>query len=119
MSKLDFGAKGDAEQLLEQAKNALKLQGQTLDTTKLDKAQSAIATAAAENDITEAAAFCEEIIKFLNAEWNAREFTVEQRVFSIALATVNLRQHLPEERGGKELFDAVSKTAWEYFKKNS
>lgn len=103
--------KGDADRLLESAKE--KVPGQTMSAEKLAKAQAILANE--ENDVQAAAKFCEEIIAWLNEEWNERGFTPEQRIFSIALATVNLRQHFPENRGGKEFFDSVSKKAWTYY----
>jgi len=108
-----FGNRGDAAQLLQMASRAVA--GQTMNPTTLAKVQSRMAEDAAAHDTDEAATFCEELIAWLNAEWNARGFTPEQRIFSVALATINLRQHFPEERGGKEVFDRVSKAAWEYF----
>jgi hypothetical protein len=108
------GAQGDAAQLMQMAGRAVA--GQAMKPEALAKAQSRMAEDAAAHDTHEAAAFCEELIAWLNEEWNARSFTPEQRIFSVALATINLRQHFPEERGGKELFDRVSKAAWEYFR---
>lgn len=116
MTKDLFGKAGDADKILE--KRSTRLDGQTMSEDNRKKVASEIAAKAAEDDIIEAAGFTEEIVDFLNKEWNERGFTPEQRIFSAALATVNLRQHFPEERGGKEMFDAVAKTAWEYFAKN-
>lgn len=109
-----FGNRGDAAQLLQLADRAVA--GQTMNPTTLAKVQTRMAEDTAAHDTGEAAAFCEELIAWLNAEWNARGFTPEQRIFSVALATINLRQHFPEERGGKDVFDRVSKAAWEYFR---
>jgi hypothetical protein len=111
-----FGKPGDADKILE--KRSGKVEGQVMSDENRKKASDAIAAAAAEADVQAAAGFTEEILKFLNEKWNEQEFTPEQRIFSIALATVNLRQHFPENLGGKETFDAVAKTAWEYFDKN-
>jgi hypothetical protein len=108
------GAQGDAAQLLQMAGRAVA--GQVMKPEALAKAQRRMAEDAAAHDTREAAAFCEELIAWLNAEWIARSFTPEQRIFSMSLATINLRQHFPEERGGKDLFDRVSKAAWEYFR---
>jgi hypothetical protein len=108
-----FGRRGDAAQLLQMASGSVP--GQTMHPTTLAKVQSRMAEEAAAHDTGEAAAFCEEVIAWLNAEWNARGFSPEQRIFSVALATINLRQHFPEERGGKDVFDRVSKAAWSYF----
>jgi len=110
----------DADDLLQQAKSSgTQVAGQTMSSGKLDKAKADIAKKSSEEHQLEAAAFTEEIIKWINDQWNDREFTPEQRIFSISLSTINFRNHFPEERGGKEFFDKVSKTAWEYFAANS
>lgn len=111
-----FGKPGDADKILE--KRSSKIEGQTMSEENRKKASDAIAAAAAEADVQAAAGFTEEILAYLNEEWNDRGFTPEQRIFSIALATVNLRQHFPENLGGKTTFDDVAKKAWEYFDKN-
>jgi len=116
MTKELFGKSGDTDKILEKRSN--RVEGQTMSDENRNKVAAEIAAKAAADDITEAAGFTEEIVAFLNTEWNKRGFTPEQRIFSAALATVNLRQHFPEERGGKEMFDTVAKTAWEYFAKN-
>jgi len=85
----------------------------------LAKAQETLSQRAQSDHQQEAAAFTEEIIRWLNQEWNDREFTPEQRIFSVALATINFRNHFPVDKGGKEFFDKISKTAWEYFAANS
>lgn len=114
-SSLPFGQRGDANRILEMAKN--QVVGQTISAENLEKAQKRIAEEGATNDQQEAAAFCEELIAWLNEQFLAREFTAEQRIFAVSLATINLRQHFPEDKGGKEYFDRISKTAWEYFAK--
>jgi hypothetical protein len=111
-----FGKAGDTDKILE--KRSTKVEGQAMSEENRKRAAAAIAAQGAESDILAAAGFTEEIIAFLNKEWNEREFTAEQRIFSVALATVNLRQHYPANLGGKETFDAVAKTAWDYFDKN-
>lgn len=88
--------------------------GQTISDKTLEERQKI-----AERDRTlEAAGFAEEIIKWLNERFNEREFDPAQRVFSVALATVNLREHLPEEKGGKALFDREAYRAKLYYDKN-
>jgi hypothetical protein len=111
-----FGESGDADKILKG--RSVKVEGQTMSEDNRRKAAAAIAAQGAEADILAAAGFTEEIIAFLNKEWNTREFTPEQRIFSVALATVNLRQHYPAELGGKDTFDGVAKSAWEYFDRN-
>jgi hypothetical protein len=110
----------DADEMLKAAQTkGDQVKGQAMSQEKLDKAQGAISRQSAEEHQIEAASFTEETIKWLNTEWNDREFTPEQRIFSISLALVNFRNHFPEDKGGKEFFDKISKTAWEYFAANS
>lgn len=113
-----FSPAGESDRLLALAKAGAPIPGQTISAAARAKAQGNILALAEDHDVLEAAAFTEEIIKYLNDQWNERGFSAEQRVFSVALATINLRQHLPTELGGKEAFDATSRTAWEYFNKN-
>jgi hypothetical protein len=96
-------------------KHGTRHDGQTVPADKRAQLAERVAVQSGRDHQLEAAAFCEEIIAWLNAEWNAREFSPEQRIFSIALATVNLRQHFPAERGGKVLFDNVAHEAWKYY----
>ena len=110
-----FGRRGEAQRILESAKE--RIAGQTMSKDKQAKVQSRMVESAEKHDVEEAAGFCEEIIGWLNDSWNAREFTLEQRIFSIALATVNLREHFPDDKGGKELFDRVCSTAKEFYLK--
>lgn len=108
--------RSDAQAIIDQIKE--KFDGQTMSEENKAKVQAQMLETAGEIDVAEAAGFTEEIIKWLNQEWNDREFTLEQRIFSIALATVNLRNHLPEEKGGKQKFDEVARAAWEYYNSN-
>ncbi len=108
------GRRGEAARIVEMAKD--QLAGQTMSPEVLARAKTRLAEDAARRDTDDAAAFCEELVAWLNDQWNERGFTPEQRIFSVALATINLRQHFPEERGGKDTFDRVSKAAWEYFR---
>lgn len=94
-----------------------KFPGQKMSEKNVEKAQATIAESAAEGDQAEAAEFAERIVAWLNEEWNDREFTLEQRIFSIQLAVINLRQHLPEDKGGKAYFDEVGRLAWEFYRK--
>lgn len=111
----EFGSSGDAKKIMDSATR--QIAGQTVTGAQLDKARATIANAT-EDHRAEAAAFTEKTIAWLNDEWNAREFTAEQRIFSVALATINLRQHFPGDRGGKEYFDRVANAAWDYFNTN-
>jgi len=110
----------EADALLDRVKTeGAAVKGQSMSSDALAKAQATLTQQAQADHQQEAAAFTEEIIRWLNQEWNDREFTPEQRIFSVALATINFRNHFPDDKGGKEFFDKVSKTAWEYFAANS
>lgn len=94
--------------------------GQAISGDRLEKARKNIVTQSANADTAAAAEFCERIVQWLGEEWDKRAFTLEQSVFSIALATINLRQNFPEPAGGspevrKKAFDAISAMAWEYY----
>ena len=117
-----FGQRGDADKILAAAKE--KIEGQSMSDERLDLARAAQNAQAAKLDMEAAAAFTEEIIHYLNGVWNERNFTPEQRIFSIALATVNLREQVPEKfpngtPGGKETFDRVCVSAREYYDAHS
>jgi len=111
-----FGLPGDAERILAEARaTGDRVPGQEMSAENKQKVQERLASAAVDHQ-QEAAAFAEEIVAFLNEQWNDREFTAEQRIFSAALATVNLREHFPAEKGGKEVFDRVAHEAVQYFR---
>ena len=116
-----FGRPGDAEQLMAQATE--KAAGQTMSPAQLEKAAKVRMEQAATLDTLEAATFTEEIIAYLNRVWIERNFTPEQRVFSIALVTVNLRETVPDKfpdgtSGGTEMFDRVCMAARAYYDAN-
>lgn len=108
---------GSANEILNGAEQIARRQA--MSPAQLDKAAQAFATRQSEDAVLESAAFTEEIIRWLNKEWNEREFTPEQRIFSIALATINFRQHFPESKGGVAKFDEVSGTAKKYYVQNA
>lgn len=113
-SKL-FGQRGEADRILAEARaGGDRVPGQTMSEESMKKAQERLANAANDHQ-QEAAKAAEEIIDHLNRYWNEREFTPEQRIFSIALATVNLRQHFPADKGGKDEFDRVAYEANKYW----
>jgi hypothetical protein len=93
--------------------------GQQMSASQRGKAQQEFDTRQSTDAVLEAAGFTEEIIRWLNKEWNEREFTPEQRIFSIALATINFRQHFPDAKGGVAKFDEVSSAAKQYYIKNA
>jgi hypothetical protein len=109
-----------AEELLQAVKqHGTRHDGQAMSDANRAQAAERVAAQADQDHVREAATFCEEVIGWLNEQWNAREFTAEQRIFSLALVTINMRQTFPPERGGKELFDRVSHEAWRYYEKAS
>jgi len=116
-----FGRRGDAAQLLAAAKE--QIPGQVMSEERQAKAaliQRARATAV---DSEAAAIFTEEIISHLNEVWKERDFTPEQRIFSLALATINLRETVPDKfpdgtAGGKDMFDRVCAAARAYYDKH-
>jgi alkanesulfonate monooxygenase SsuD/methylene tetrahydromethanopterin reductase-like flavin-dependent oxidoreductase (luciferase family) len=106
-----------SDDLLSQATDQFR--GQAMAKDRVEKAQAQRDQTIARDHTAEAAAFTEEIIRWLNNEWNAREFTPEQRIFSVALATVNLRQHFPADKGGTACFDTVAQNAKQYYLDNA
>lgn len=66
----------------------------------------------------EAAAFAEDTLKWLQREWGERGFSPEQGIFALALATINVREGVPAEHGGKEKFDDVAEEARKYYDAN-
>ena len=116
-----FGKRGDAAQLLAQAKE--KVPGQTMSEERREKAEQLHRAQAAALDSEAATVFTEEIIAYLNRVWNERNFTPEQRIFSMALTTINLRETVPDKfpdgtPGGKEMFDRVCASARKYYDEN-
>jgi hypothetical protein len=93
-------------------------EGVTKTPANLERAQRIISAGAMDDHALEAAAHAEVVIRFLQAEWGERGFTPEQCVFSVALATINLREGVPEKYGGKEMFDRIATEAQKYFNAN-
>lgn len=83
------------------------------------KTLNAIQADAMNNDAIEAARSAEIIIEWLQGEWGEKGFTPEQCVFALALATINFRETVPSEYGGKDMFDRVAGEARRYYDKNS
>lgn len=113
-----FGQRGESAKILETAKE--RVTGQTMSKTQLEKAERVRAVTVANDDTAAAAEYTEAIVRDLNEAWNDRNFTPEQRVFSLALATINFREHIPEvfpdgTPAGKAFFDRVCGLAREYF----
>jgi hypothetical protein len=69
--------------------------------------------------VERSARFTEEILNWFNARSLELDLDPEQRIFAVCLATINLRQHFPADKGGKEFFDEVSHKAWEYYAANT
>lgn len=83
-----------------------------------DKAKRVIEASAMDDHALEAAASAEDVIKYLQNAWAERGFTPEQCVFALALVTINFREGVPSQFGGKEMFDRVATEARKYFDAN-
>jgi hypothetical protein len=84
----------------------------------MDAARKTIEAAVANNYLNEAAGNAEDIVSWLQQEWASRGFSPEQCVFALALATINFRETMPENFGGKEMFDRVAHEAHKYYQAN-
>jgi hypothetical protein len=100
-------------------KTGTRHEGQSVSDAKREELVALIAARADQDHRVEAATFCEEIIAWLNEQWTARQFTANQRIFSLALAGFNLRRTFPAEKGGMDFFDRVEDEAWLYFRENA
>lgn len=81
----------------------------------LEKSRRIIEAGAMTEHALEAAQHAEDIVAWVTREWGERGFSPEQCVFAIALATINMREQLPEKYGGKEMFDRVAAEAKRYY----
>lgn len=84
----------------------------------LEAAQRKMAADAMNDHALEAAGNAEKIIALLNAQWGEQGFTPEQCVFALALATINYREGMPAQYGGKAMFDRVAAEARKYYDAN-
>jgi hypothetical protein len=109
--------RSSVQAILDAAKS--KFPGQKLSEETLKKRSDALLSTAGQDHQQEAAAFAEEIVRWLNEMWNERQFTVEQRIFSLCLADINFYEHFPESRGGKKKFDEVYADAKAYFREQA
>lgn len=91
---------------------------QSMSAKSLEKAAATRAAEVEKHDTAEAAQLCEDTVAWLKDTVQDRGLTPEQMFFAIALVTINIRNHFPTDKGGKELFDATAKRAWEYFERN-
>jgi hypothetical protein len=88
---------------------AEKLEGQALTQEQIKKAAEAQDKILANvNHVMEADVCAQEILELLPRLWAERGLSPEQSVFSIAMATVHLREKFP---GGKQRFDEVAREA--------
>jgi hypothetical protein len=92
-----------------------RVEGQAISDEKLARARAKIDAAAINDHLLEAARATEDTLTWLQQLWADRSFTHEQAVFSVALATINLRETFP---GGKDAFDAVAHEARLYYDQN-
>ncbi len=84
----------------------------------LAAAKRVIEANAVNEHLNEAAGNAEDIVSWLQQEWASRGFSPEQCVFALALATINFRETMPENFGGKEMFDRVAHEAHKYYQAN-
>lgn len=82
------------------------------------KVQRAIDARTANDHLLEAAREAEELVRIMMERGKERDLTFEQRVFAMALATINFRETAPEANGGKEAFDRVAHEAHIYYHAN-
>ena len=92
-----------------------KFDGQRLSDEKVAAVKQKIDARVADDYLSEAAKASEDTLLWLRSIWGDRGFTKEQAVFSIALATINLRETYPE---GKDNFDAIAGEARRYYDLN-
>lgn len=85
---------------------------------KLQKKQEELKANADSEARQEASQEAEQMIKLITARWSQLGFTPEQCVWSLALATINFRESVPESFGGKAMFDRVAYEAKQYYDKN-
>lgn len=85
---------------------------------KLAKKQLELQAKATQEAQAEASEEAEHMIRMISARWAERGFTPEQCVWSLALATVNFRESMPEKFGGKAMFDRVAYEAKQYYDAN-
>lgn len=85
----------------------------------LEKRQQRLAGQASKDAEIKAATFTEEILRWLQARQRDLELTPEQLIFAVSLATINMRENVPPERGGKEFFNEWAYRAREYYDANS
>jgi hypothetical protein len=64
---------------------------------------------------SDAGGLTERLHKFSQLHCTENGLTKEHLVFAAALFTINLRESYPE---GKEAFDTLSESAWDYYEKN-
>lgn len=84
----------------------------------LAAAKQLIESSAMNDHALEAAGNAEDLIAMLQQEWANRGFTPEQSVFALALVTINFREGMPPQYGGKEMFDRVAAEARKYYDAN-
>lgn len=89
----------------------------TMSPEQLAKAKEIQQGAAGQHRL-EAAVEAEELVAIMSQRWEARGFTFEQSVFALALATINFRETVPEDKGGKEAFDQICHEARKYYDAN-
>ena len=85
---------------------------------RLAQKQAELKTQAEKEAKQEASEEAENIVRTIASRWSERGFTPEQCVWSLALATINFRESIPESFGGKAMFDRVAYEAKQYYDEN-
>lgn len=96
--------------------DAIEHPGQTQDP---DKVEEAMAKARERDFFKRVGAFTEAINKYVQMYAADHGLSLEEAVAAVYLENCNNRFYYPEDQGGKERFDQVTKEVWEWFKKNA
>lgn len=93
-------------------------ENKSMSASNVARATEKIRASVDSDHLREAAVNSEEIIRMLSSMWADMGMTPEQCIFALALATVNYRETVPEQYGGKEMFDRVAHEAQKYYHAN-
>lgn len=94
---------------------AVKYEGSKQNPKKADEAMEK----ARRSDFYKRVGHCTEALnKYLNMYSKDHGLGPEETVAAVYLENCNNRHFFPEEQGGKDAFDKITKEIWEYFKEN-
>jgi len=93
--------------------DALKFEGQKQDP---EKAQQAMADAQKKDFFIRVGRCTEALNKYLKMYARDHGLEIEEVIAAVYLENCNNRYYFPEDKGGKEGFDAVTQEVWNYFK---